>query len=38
MGNSKFVVLLKTVFTFNHKTNDTGVSQTDYKILCCWWG
>jgi len=38
LGYSKFVVLLKTVLTFNHKTNDTIVSNIDHtfkKIVCC---
>jgi len=32
LGDSKFVVLLKTVFTFNHKTNDAIVSKIDHKF------
>jgi len=41
MGDSKCFVLLKTMLTFNHKTNDAIVSKLDYilnKIVCCWWG
>jgi len=30
LGDSKFVVLLKTVLTFNHKTNDAIVRKIDY--------
>jgi len=33
LGDSKFVVLLKTVLTFNHKTNDAIMN----KIVCCRW-
>jgi len=29
LGDIKFVVLLKTVLTFNHKTNDAIVSKID---------
>jgi len=29
---SKFVVLLKTALTFNHKTNDASVSKIDHKF------
>jgi len=29
LGDSKFIVLLKTVLIFNHKTNDTIVSKID---------
>jgi len=37
LGDSKFVVLLKTVFTFNHMTSDAIVSKIDHtfvKITC----
>jgi len=30
LGDSKFVVLLKTVLTFNHKTNDAVVNKIDH--------
>jgi len=30
LGDTKFVVLLKTVLTFNHKTNDAIVSKIDH--------
>jgi len=32
LGDSKFVVLLKTVLTFNHKTNDLIVSKIDHTF------
>jgi len=32
LGDSKFVVLLKTVLTFNHKTNDAIVSKIDHTF------
>jgi len=32
LGDSKFVVLLKTVLTFDHKTNDTIVSKIDHTV------
>jgi len=39
LGDSKFVVLLKTVLTFNHKTNNVIVSKIYHtllnKIVCC---
>jgi len=31
-GDSKFVVSLKTIRTFNNKTNDVSVRKTDYNI------
>jgi len=31
-GDSKFVVLLKTMFTYNHKTNDAIVSKIDHTF------
>jgi len=34
LGDSrKFVVLLKTVLTFNHKTNDAIVSKINHKFI-----
>jgi len=33
LGDSKLVVLLKTVLTFNHKTNDAIVIKIDLKML-----
>jgi len=32
LGDSKFVVLLKTVLTFSHKTNDAIVSKIDHTF------
>jgi len=32
LGDSKFILLLKTVLTFNHKTNDVIVSNIDHSI------
>jgi len=32
LGDSKFIVLLKTVLTFNHKTNDAIVSKIDHTF------
>jgi len=36
LGDSKFVKLLKTVRSFNHKTNDAGVSKmtSNFKQNC----
>jgi len=32
LEDSKFVALLKTALTFNHKNNDASVSKTDLKF------